>query len=352
MDLMMRNGVIQSVLCLIGINGPASCLGQLNWKNRKNVHHSNTLELGRMITTTDDLSYFATGLSNERNFVKNLDTILIPRTVGSTGHKKVREHIKRDMAKSGWNVEESSFLDQTPHGDKQFTNVIATLDTNAPRRLVIACHYDSKIEPVGFLGATDSAVPCAMMLNMAQTMKEELKLLKSREPELTLQFLFFDGEEAFQRWTSTDSIYGSRNLAATWENQVYTREGVSGNYNDRIDMFLLLDLIGAREMTFSKLETSTGDWYDNLVRIEKQLQQKKIIRGPSIFNANFLPAGIEDDHIPFKRKGVPILHLIAYPFPREWHKIGDNRKSLDFARIANLNKILRVFVAEYLHMNP
>lgn len=351
MDLMMRNGVIQSVLCLIGINGPASCLGQLNWKNRKNVHHSNTMELGRMITTTDDLSYFAAGLSNERNFVKNLDTILIPRTVGSPGHKTVREHIKRDMAKSGWNVEESSFLDQTPHGDKQFTNVIATLDTNAPRRLVIACHYDSKIEPVGFLGATDSAVPCAMMLNMAQTMKEELKLLKSREPELTLQFLFFDGEEAFQRWTSTDSIYGSRNLAANWEKQEYTSRGVSGNYNDRIDMFLLLDLIGARDMTFSKLETSTGDWYDNLVRIEKELQQKKIIRGPFIFNANFLPAGIEDDHIPFKRKGVPILHLIAYPFPREWHKIGDNRKSLDFARIANLNKILRVFVAEYLHMN-
>ena len=178
------------------------------------------------------------------------------------------------MSNCGWNVETPSFLDQTPHGDKQFTNVIATLDPAAPRRLVnvskavlihsylfrlvVACHYDSKIEPVGFLGATDSAVPCAMMLNMAQTLKEELKALKSRDPELTLQFIFFDGEEAFQRWTSTDSIYGSRNLAKTWQQTDYTSGGVSGNHLDRIDMFLLLDLIGARDMTFSKLETTTG----------------------------------------------------------------------------------------------
>ena len=65
-----------------------------------------------------------------------------------------------------------------------------------------------------------------------------------------------------------------------------------------------------------------GDWYDNLVRIEKSLKDRSIIpqRSKNIFNANFLPAGIEDDHIPFKRRGVPILHLIAYPFPREWHK--------------------------------
>jgi len=351
MDLVMKNGIIQSVLCLVGISGPAACMGQLTWKNRKNVHHSQTLELGMTITTTDDLNYFANGLSNERNFVKHLDTILVPRTVGSANHKKVREYLARTMSNHGWDVEESSFVDQTPHGDKQFTNVIATLDPAAPRRLVVACHYDSKIEPTGFLGATDSAVPCAMMLNMAQTMKEELKLLNSYAPDVTLQFLFFDGEEAFRRWTSTDSIYGSRNLAANWEKTEYTTGGVKGNNLDRIDMFVLLDLLGARDMTVSKLETSTGDWYDNLVRIQKSLKEKGIISGKNIFNPNFLPAGIEDDHIPFKRKDVPILHLIAYPFPREWHKIGDDRKSLDFSRIANLNKILRVFVAEYLHLN-
>ena len=32
--------------------------------------------------------------------------------------------------------------------------------------------------------------------------------------DLTLQFLFFDGEEAFKNWRSDDSTYGARHLAA------------------------------------------------------------------------------------------------------------------------------------------
>ena len=58
--------------------------------------------------------------------------------------------------------------------------------------------------------------------------------------------------------------------------------------------------------------------------------------------------GIEDDHIPFKRRGVPILHLISAPFPRVWHTVRDDRSALDSKKIENFNKILRVFVAEYL----
>ena len=40
-----------------------------------------------------------------------------------------------------------------------------------------------------------------------------------QDSEVTLQFVFFDGEEAFKRWTDTDSLYGSRNLAAVWEKE-------------------------------------------------------------------------------------------------------------------------------------
>ena len=34
---------------------------------------------------------------------------------------------------------------------------------------------------------------------------------------MTLQFVFFDGEEAFEEWTETDTIYGARHLADKWE---------------------------------------------------------------------------------------------------------------------------------------
>ena len=34
--------------------------------------------------------------------------------------------------------------------------------------------------------------------------------------DLTLQFIFFDGEEAFVTWTQRDSLYGARHLASKW----------------------------------------------------------------------------------------------------------------------------------------
>jgi glutaminyl-peptide cyclotransferase len=48
------------------------------------------------------------------------------------------------MKAMNWDVEEDSFTDNTPYGTKRFTNVIATKDPDAPRRLVLAAHFDSK----------------------------------------------------------------------------------------------------------------------------------------------------------------------------------------------------------------
>jgi len=348
----MKNTLINSLLCFVGLSNPGSCIERSTWKNRKLTHLETTMTNNKFINSNKDLTYFAQDLRSEKNFVRHLDNILIPRVVGTENHTRVRQYIKGSMSQLGWNVEEHGFNDNTPHGNKRFTNIIATLNPDAPRRMVIACHYDSLIKPAGFLGATDSAVPCAQMINLAHSLREDLKIQKLKDPDLTLQLIFFDGEEAFVRWTSTDSIYGSRGLAAKWDNEVYSRDGENGSQLDRIDIFLLLDLIGTRETQFSKLESSTGDWYDRLVSIERSLRNLNLVTGNTIFNSRFLNAGIEDDHIPFKRRNVPILHLITAPFPRVWHKISDNRENLDFARIAQLNKVLRVFVAEYLHLSP
>lgn len=53
----------------------------------------------------------------------------------------------------------------------------------------------------------------------------------------------------------------------------------------------------------------------------------------------------------FAWKGVPILHLIPSPFPKGWHTPDDNRDLIDPDTVEDLNKILRVFVAEYLHLS-
>ena len=69
----------------------------------------------------------------------------------------------------------SAHTQGTPAGRKTFRNIVATLDPDAPRRLVVACHYDTLTTVRNFVGMIDSAVPCAQMLNLAHTMRFNLE---------------------------------------------------------------------------------------------------------------------------------------------------------------------------------
>jgi glutaminyl-peptide cyclotransferase len=62
------------------------------------------------------------------------------------------------------------FVERAPiFGDLTFKNIIATPNPDAERFVVLACHYDSKyFANAVFVGAIDSAVPCAMMLENTQ----------------------------------------------------------------------------------------------------------------------------------------------------------------------------------------
>lgn len=146
--------------------------------------------------------------------------ILIERVSGTPENAMVRQFIGNRMRSFGWSVEENAFDDQTPVDPKgqlrHFTNIIARLNPDAERYLVVACHYDSKLME-GFVGATDSAVPCAIMLNLAYTLNKYFQT--RRNSDLSLMFIFFDGEEAFKNWNAEDSIYGARHLAAKWHGE-------------------------------------------------------------------------------------------------------------------------------------
>lgn len=84
-------------------------------------------------------------LSNIRYTNDVLDKILIPRVVGTTNHEKVFQYIKNELMKLNWNVDIDEFEDNTPNfGALTFKNIIATLNPDADRYLVLACHYDSK----------------------------------------------------------------------------------------------------------------------------------------------------------------------------------------------------------------
>lgn len=82
------------------------------------------------------------------------------------------------MESFGYTVEYDVFVDQTPNfGRLTFSNIIAKLDPTASRFLVLSCHYDSKyFMEFEFLGATDSAVPCAMLMHLAKVLTPLIKI--------------------------------------------------------------------------------------------------------------------------------------------------------------------------------
>lgn len=277
-----------------------------------------------------------------------------PRVVGSPGHTEVQSYLKSTLASFGWTVITDRFDEKTPMGVKTFENIIAYSNPNAERYLLLAAHYDSKYFAEGeFLGATDSAVPCAMMINLLKTLQGAAMVeLQSRTTQ-GLMLVFFDGEEAFENWSATDSIYGARHLAQRWENE---------NFLSKIELFVLLDLLGTPDPNFYSYFKNTNEDYARMMRGESKLTEggHLIKQGSSgvvnrsgqqqYFQPHSVGMGIEDDHIPFMKRGVPILHVIPTPFPDVWHKMGDDGECIDYDTVENLSRILRLFVVEYLGM--
>ncbi|XP_006738566.2 glutaminyl-peptide cyclotransferase-like protein [Leptonychotes weddellii] len=283
-----------------------------------------------------------------------LRPLLVVRTPGSPGNLQVRKFLEATLRTltAGWHVELDPFTASTPLGPLDFGNVVATLDPGAARHLTLACHYDSKLFPSGstpFVGATDSAVPCALLLELAQALDRELSRAKKQEAPVTLQLLFLDGEEALKEWGPQDSLYGSRHLAQLMESAPHSP---GPTRIQAIELFMLLDLLGAPNPNFYSHFPHTARWFHRLRAIEKRLHRMNLLQSHPqevmYFQPGEPPGSVEDDHIPFLHRGVPVLHLISMPFPDVWHTPHDSEANLHPPTVHNLSRILAVFLAEYL----
>lgn len=181
--------------------------------------------------------------------------------------------------------------------------------------------------------------------------------------------MFLDGEEAWVQWTETDSLYGSRALAAEWEGKKYVDSGSVGRRSmggdgdgaktelDSISMFVLLDLLGAPDPKVSSFFSDTHWAYQHLATAESRLRKMGLLESKpkQAFlqegkkAANMFTGGyVLDDHVPFLQRGVPVLHVIPLPFPDVWHTMDDDGEHLDIPTVGDWAKIMSLFVAEWM----
>lgn len=210
-----------------------------------------------------------------------------PRWPTGPGHLQaeafLRSQFKHDQ------LEEDSFTANTPIGPVGLRNFIVRFPGKKNGAIVLATHYETNypLRNIGFVGANDGAATTGLLLAIADQLRG--KTLDG----YSIWLVFFDGEEAFQTWSESDSTYGSRHLAAKWG-----RDGTL----PKIKAFMLADMIGDKDLDIQRESRST-DWLVGLVR-----QAAHKYGYERYFFQTEEP--VDDDHLPFVQRGVPSIDVI------------------------------------------
>ncbi len=213
------------------------------------------------------------------------------RWVGSPGHAKavdfIKGHFSAEAAKGNFEVD--NFSASTPAGLLPMQNLIVRYPGKKDGVIVIGTHYETNypLRDINFVGANDGAATTALLIELGAH-------LRTHPPDgYSVWLVFFDGEEAIQSWSAADSLYGSRHLAAKWS---------SNGTLPGIKAFLLADMIGDKDLNIDRDANSTPWLLDLLPAAAKNTGH-----GSSIFKNS---TQVEDDHLPFVKRGVPSLDII------------------------------------------
>jgi hypothetical protein len=126
-----------------------------------------------------------------------------------------------------------------------------------------------------------------------------------------------------------------------------------------ISLFVLLDLLGAANPVIPSYFLTTHWAYKNMASVETRMRALSLLESKP--RRHFLPesdkkashfgrSGVEDDHIPFMRRGVDVLHMIPSPFPSQWHNMDDDGEHLDMATVRDWTRIVTGFVVEWMDL--
>jgi glutaminyl-peptide cyclotransferase len=223
-----------------------------------------------------------------------------PRPAGSPALAKLQDYLEAELKSYGCAVETDSFSADTPAGRLPMKNILVRVSGEKPGIILLGTHYDTK-HMDNFVGADDGGSSTGVMLEIA-------RLLCKKPGRYAVWIAFFDGEEAVNRvWKDPDNRYGSRQLAA--------RLAASGDLS-KIKAFILVDLIGGRQLTL-KRESNSTKWLTDLVwKTAAQLGYENIFLEPE--------TEIADDHLSFLSRNVPSTDIIDLETTASyWHTPSD-----------------------------
>jgi len=227
-----------------------------------------------------------------------------PRYNASPGLACAQKYMTRQFAHD--NLQADTFVAQTPAGPQQMTNFIVRFPGKKDGVIVLATHYETNywLRNTSFVGANDGAATAGLLMEIANRLRGHTL------DGYSVWLVFFDGEESVRgNWTASDSLYGSRHLAAKWD--------LDGT-NKKIKAFLLADMIGDKDLDVTRITNATPAIEDLIYEAAKKTGNAKYF---------FKSSGDEfDDFNPFVERSVPSADVIDIHYgpidsthPDGWH---------------------------------
>ena len=227
-----------------------------------------------------------------------------PRYIGSENHKKLENYILNHL--KGDQVEDDAFTADTVEGKFPVRNIIAKFPGKKDGIIAILGHYDTNypLRNTGYVGANDGGSSTAILLEFANYFRDQIKRESQGSPSnpklrdgYSVWLVWTDGEEAVREWSDTDSLYGTRHLAEKWE-----KDGTL----KKIEALFVMDMIAPIDVAILR-DTNSTAWLEELMYQAAQ-------RGGYQSHFFALQTAIEDDHLPFVKRGVPSADVIDMPY--------------------------------------
>ncbi|MCR5821882.1 MAG: M28 family peptidase [Bacteroidales bacterium] len=270
-----------------------------------------------------------------------------PRIPGSAAARKCAAYIAERMG--GWcdTVVLQSFATTLWDGSEaRGVNIIGSLNPSAPKRILLAAHWDSRLwadhdpnearrhDPVP--GANDGASGSAMLMELARVMA-------TQKPQVGVDFVFFDLEDQGQpEWVDSyqDNTWckGSQYWAQTPHIPYYT--AVYG---------ILFDMVGTSQPRYTKEEISrhyAPGLTDKVWNVAAALGYSDVFQNKST-------DPILDDHLYVNQiAGIPTIDIVQNSpecsFFTHWHTVSDDLSTINPQTLAMVARVVMTTIyADY-----
>ena len=249
-----------------------------------------------------------------------------PRTPQSEAIEKSRAYIKQELNSSGWRVTEQPFTDETPRGQVRFVNLIARFGAigKTPDLFLLCSHYDTKVfDTFRFVGANDGGSSTGLLLELARVLAQQPRLAEK------IELVFFDGEEAFENFSNTDGIYGSRHFAHELRQDRSAKSFRGG---------ILFDMVGDRSLDITFPSNSPIKITRDIFASADALKLRNYF--------TYLDQDVTDDHSPLNAVGIPVVDVIDFHYP-PWHTADDTMDKISAQSLQIVGSVAAYYLSEF-----